>query len=192
VVKLMYCPVAALLLFACASGQEVATTSPPQTSLGSRRTTALDSDVALGKPLEWESPKYPKHALENRLQGTVILKLTVAKDGRVKRADAMSGDAEFAESSMRSASKWRYVPYFPDEKAVEVQTIVSINFKINESGQPDITATYKALQTAPTSQIVKAGSGVTAPKVIYSPEPEYSAEAQKAKYENMKECVSYL
>ena len=172
------------------SSQESATTSSASTSLASQQTTPFDSGVPLGKPIEWDSPQYPKHALENKQQGTVILKLTVAKDGKVKKVEAVSGNPELAESAMRSARNWLYVPYFAGTKPAEAQTMVSINFKIREDGRPDIAATYPARPSPPAGQIFKAGDGVLPPRLLFAPEPEYSEEATKDNYGGI--CVLAL
>ena len=170
--------------------QESATKSSPPANSQAQRSTTPDSGVALGKPLVWEPPIYPKHALEQKLQGSVILKLTVAKDGSIKKAEAVRGDPELAESAVRSARRWRCVPHYVGEKPVETQSIVSFNFKISEAGQPDVSVTYKAPPDPPTSEIAKPGPGISAPKAIYAPDPDYSAEAQQAKYEGV--CVLAL
>jgi TonB family protein len=141
--------------------------------------------VALGRPIQLEAVKYPKRALRNKVQGTVVLKLTVARDGKVTRVESLSGDAELAESAIRSARKWSHIPYFRETEPVEVQTTVSINFKINEAGKPDIAAAFEDRQSPPINHIAKPGAGVTAPKVIYAPDPEYSREAQHAHLEGM-------
>jgi len=189
--KRAYALIAAVpfMLVISAFSQEVASTAPSSTNMGAQENTSLNSDVALGKPLGWEIPKYPKRALQNKLQDTVTLKLTISKNGTVKKAEAVNGDAELSDAAVRSARKWRYVPYFLGEKPVEVQTMVSINFRINEAG-PDITATYKVPQDSPISEIGKPGTGVTAPKLVFAPDPEYSAEAKNAKLEGV--CVLAL
>jgi TonB family protein len=116
------------------------------------------------------------------VQGAVVLKLTVGKDGRVIKAAAISGEEELADSAVHAARKWLYVPYFRDAKPIEAQTIVTINFKVTESGKPDITATYKVPPSPPVGSIFTAGNGVMPPTAIYQPDPEYSDEALKAKY----------
>ena len=165
------------------SGQTSSLIAPPQAP-------AVESDVALGKPLLSEGPKYPKGALKNKIQGKVVLRLTVDKNGKVKRAEVVSGSKELADSAVRSAPRWQYVPYFRNGEPVEVTTVVSINFNINEGGQPDITATYKIPPSPPISGIAKPGSGVSAPRVVYAPDPKYSDEALQAKHEGV--CVLSL
>jgi TonB family protein len=190
--KLNYLGLAAfgVLSIVNASSQESGTTVSASAGLASKQTTPVDSAVPLGKPIEWDSPQYPKHALENKQQGTVLLKLTVAKDGKVKKVEAVSGNPELAESAIRSARKWLYVPYFVGAKPAEAQTMVSISFKISEDGRPDISATYPVRPGPPAGQIFKASDGVLPPRLLFSPDPEYSEEANKEKYEGT--CVLAL
>jgi TonB family protein len=153
--------------------------------------TGSDSDVALGKPIQWDSPKYPKHALKSNMQGEVVLRLTVGKDGRVTRTEAVSGNPELADSAIHAAHKWLYIPYFRDAKAVEAQTMVTINFKVAGDGRPDISATYKMPSVPSVGRIFKPGDdGVSAPKVVVAPDPGYSEEARQDKYQGV--CVLEL
>ena len=145
-------------------------------------------EVSLGRPIQSEGIKYPKRAFKNKVQGTVVLKLTVGKDGKVTHAEPLSGDSELAESAVRSVLKWSYVPYYRDLDPVEVQTTVSINFAIDESGKQNITAAFKDRQSPPIS--AKPGTGITPPKLIYGPDPDYSKDAQDAKHEGV--CVLAL
>ena len=145
-----------------------------------------DSDVAMGKPISWKGAKYPKNALKNNIQGSVVLRLTVGKDGRVGHVDVVSGEAEFGDAAVRAARKWLYIPYFRNAKATEVQTIVTIRFKLNERGKPEITANYK--DPPPSfANVFKVGNGVTPPRAIYTPDPAYSEQARSDKFQGR--CV---
>jgi len=98
-------------------GQETITPSQvtvPANTESQKDGSNSDSDIALGQPIQWDSPKYPKHAFENRMQGTVVLRLNVSKDGKVANVAAIDGDPELADAAVRAVRKWRYVPYFRD------------------------------------------------------------------------------
>jgi TonB family protein len=183
-------PVLAVMSLVVVSAGYSQTRDTEQSEQERRHEQPKDSDVALGKPIAWESPKYPKEARRNKTQGTVVLRLTVAKDGKVTAAEVLSGDLELVEAASRAVRKWQYVPYFHEAQPTEVQTIVSINFKITETGKPEVTAAYEEPPPAQIARIFKPSDGVTPPKPIYTPDPEFSEEARAAKYDGT--CVLSL
>jgi TonB family protein len=138
----------------------------------------------LGDPLEWVSPKYPKDALKRRVEGVVVLTVSVAKHGEVKNATVVSGDPDLAEAAIRAVRKWRYVPYFLNDQPIEVKTTVTISFKITDR-KPDISAKYLLPSEPPIDQIVKIGPGVTPPRTFYTPDPEYTKAAQQDKVQGV-------
>src|SRR5262245_789077 len=62
-------------------------------------------DVPLGLPTAWASPKYPKQALRNRIQGSVSLRVSVDNNGRVTDVSASGGDPELAEAAVEAVRK---------------------------------------------------------------------------------------
>lgn len=159
-------------------------------SVYAQETSPPNSDVAIGKPISWKAAKYPKNALKSKTQGSVELRLTVGKDGRVNHVEVVSGEPEFADAAARAATKWLYVPYFRDAKPTEVQTLVSINFKLDERGKPEITAAFKDVPPPPLVTILKVGNGIDPPRAIYTPDPEYSEQARSDKYQG--KCILQL
>jgi outer membrane biosynthesis protein TonB len=87
----LLCFAIAILLVASALSQEASGTAASSSNQAPQPATAVDSDVSLGKPLEWDSPKYPTHARKSKLQGSVVLKLSVDKDGKVNGVETVSG-----------------------------------------------------------------------------------------------------
>jgi protein TonB len=79
------------------------------------------------------APKYPQSALLTRRQGTVMLRLTVGSNGRVKDAHVLSGDEDFAEAALNAVREWRYQPYRLDGKPVDVSTDAIITFSMTGS-----------------------------------------------------------
>ena len=76
------------------------------------------------------SPRYPQEAKDKNIQGVVKLQAIVAKDGSVKKLTVISGDPLLAKSSLETVKHWRYQPTLVDGKAVEVKTVVEINFSL--------------------------------------------------------------
>lgn len=144
----------------------------------------LLTDVAVGAPYDWKHPEYPKKALKKKLEGSVVLRLSLDETGQVVNAVALSGDQEFAEAAIRGVRKWKYSPYLINNTAVRVTTLVSIDFRLNGSGKPEITASYKDWLP---ENVFKVGGSVSPPRAIYTPDPAYTLEARSEKYKGT--CV---
>lgn len=74
-------------------------------------------------------PTYPEKALSSGLEGTVVLQAWVAKDGSVRDVKLVRGPFVFAQAAFEAVKNWRYQPYQVNGEAVEMQTMVTLNFK---------------------------------------------------------------
>lgn len=153
----------------------------------------------LGKPKDWGMPKYPPDALRNKIEGQVILLLTVGKNGRVKKVSALRGDPTLSKAASDAVRKWwKFAPPLRDGKPVEAHSGATIKFSL-PSGIPDVRGTYYSPKAAPSNvtngapaerQVFHVGGGVSAPRVISAPGPQYDEKARKAKYQGV--CVLSL
>ncbi|MGH9556537.1 MAG: energy transducer TonB [Terriglobales bacterium] len=75
-------------------------------------------------------PKYPRKAIEKRLEGLVVFKVVISKDGTLKEVEVKSGEPILAEAAEKAVRKWRYKPYFLNGEPVEVETQVTIKFNL--------------------------------------------------------------
>jgi TonB family protein len=76
---------------------------------------------------------YPQNAIEQRIDGRVVLHLIIGGDGTVKEASALSGPAVLADSAMEIVKGWRYEPVRLNGNPVDVDTTVSLNYLLNPS-----------------------------------------------------------
>jgi protein TonB len=74
-------------------------------------------------------PTYPEKALPSGLEGTVVLQAWVAKDGSVRDVKLVRGPFVFAQAAFEAVKNWRYQPYQVNGEVVEMQTMVTLNFK---------------------------------------------------------------
>lgn len=79
-------------------------------------------------------PVYPQTAERQGIQGTVQLDTVVGKDGRVLEVRPASGPPELAGAAMDAVKNWRFSPFTLDGDAVEVETTIGVEFRINDSG----------------------------------------------------------
>lgn len=84
-------------------------------------------------PILNPSPKYPELALKAGIEGTVFVKMWVAKDGSVKRADILkSSSAIFDNEAIDTAMKWKFSPAIMNAGPVSVWVTVPFRFHLQE------------------------------------------------------------
>lgn len=57
-----------------------------------------------------EDPQYPEIAKKMALHGTVKLRIWIKPDGSVRRLEYIGGHPLLAESALKAAKNWKYVP----------------------------------------------------------------------------------
>ncbi|HUM06032.1 MAG TPA: energy transducer TonB [Terriglobales bacterium] len=93
-------------------------------------TLRISQGVSQGLLIKRVQPRYPQNALSMRLQGAVQLEATVDKEGNVKNVKVTSGDPILARAATEAVRQWRYKPYYLDGDPVEIQTQITVNFKL--------------------------------------------------------------
>ena len=81
------------------------------------------------------SPEYPAKARSKGVQGTVMLRATVSKEGNVIDVSVISGEPELSEAALKAARKWKNHPYLVAGQAVEVETTIQMNFQLSPSAK---------------------------------------------------------
>jgi TonB family protein len=76
-------------------------------------------------------PTYPEEARRAGTQGMVVLDTLIATDGTVKRLRDISGDDVLAKAAMNAVQQWRFEPYRTSGRAAEVETTISVDFRLN-------------------------------------------------------------
>jgi protein TonB len=75
-------------------------------------------------------PVYPDAARRAGMQGLVVLNAVIAPDGRVKSLRPVAGPGLLAQSALDAVQAWRYTPYRSGGQAVEVETTISVDFRL--------------------------------------------------------------
>lgn len=76
-------------------------------------------------------PVFPALALQTRHEGTVELHAIIANDGSIRSLQVVEGDAFFYQSALDAVRQWRYKPTFLNGLAVEVDTHITVIYKLN-------------------------------------------------------------
>jgi TonB family protein len=76
------------------------------------------------------NPTYPPEARAAHIQGSVILKAIIGKDGTVQNLSLISGDPVLASAAIDAVRQWKYRPYLLNGNPVEVDTQITVNFTL--------------------------------------------------------------
>lgn len=79
--------------------------------------------------LEEGAFSYLKAAREAKIQGTVVLKAIISKEGAVEQLQSVSGPDQLLDGSMEFVRRRKYRPLIIDDQPVEVETNVTLNFR---------------------------------------------------------------
>lgn len=91
----------------------------------------VSSGVANAMLVKKVNPVYPQDAKDNRIQGAVVMKLTIGKDGGIKDLQLISGHPALSPAAIETVKKWEFKPYLLQGEPVEVETSVTINFTLS-------------------------------------------------------------
>jgi len=188
----------------------------------------LPAGVSEGMLISKVPPNYPPLAKQARIQGTVILDAVIDKDGAVQQLHLIQGHPMLAPAAMDAVKQWKYKPYLSNGKPVEVETKITVNFKLaglktedstgsassasaqapekqpipQAASNPDISGTGSGSGSGAAEGgghgagispggsdlgggVYHVGGGVSAPKLIDYPQPEFPEEERKTKHEGV-------
>jgi TonB family protein len=94
------------------------------------QTLSVSQGVSQGLLYKKVAPSYPQNALRMHIEGKVELQATISKEGNITHIKVMSGDAQLARSASDAVKQWKYKPYLLNGEPVEIQTQVTVNFKL--------------------------------------------------------------
>jgi len=77
-----------------------------------------------------EAPTYPPLGTQARIEGVVKLRLALAKDGKVLRADVLSGNGVLADSAKANVLTWRFLAPCSTEGAPPPTIEFTYDFKL--------------------------------------------------------------
>jgi len=90
----------------------------------------LPEEIANANVLSRVDPQYPKNAIDQHIQGQVVLDVEVGQTGVVRGVRAISGQTLLVAAATDALQRWRFRPYFVNGKAMNFETHVSVNFAL--------------------------------------------------------------
>lgn len=108
-------------------GTGSSTTASPSHNIGPLN---ISRGVTAGLLINPIQPVYPQIARITHTEGTVILQAIISKTGHIESVHVVSGPAILQASALEAVHNARYHPYLLNGQPTEVETTISINFRI--------------------------------------------------------------
>jgi protein TonB len=94
------------------------------------QTLNVSQGVSQGLLTKKVQPIYPRNALAMHIEGSVEVMATISKTGDISHVKVLSGDGQLAKAATDAVKQWKYKPYLLNGDPVEIQTEITINFKL--------------------------------------------------------------
>ncbi len=89
------------------------------------------SGITTGLKIKDARPVYPSDARANYIQGTVVLKAEISKEGNITDLELLDGPIELAGSAVAAVRQWKYKPYMLNGQPVAIQTQIQVNYVLS-------------------------------------------------------------
>ena len=101
---------------------------PAQAS--NRKYLRVSQGVAEANLVRQPTPVYPPLAKQAEITGDVVLRVIIGKDGAVESARAISGHPMLTGAAIDAVKQWQYKPFQLDGNPTEVETTVTVSFRM--------------------------------------------------------------
>jgi TonB family protein len=75
-------------------------------------------------------PVYPPEARAKLIQGEVLLRATIDREGKVSEVHVLSGEDSLAPAAVEAVKHWQYKPMMVDGEPREVDTTITVTFSL--------------------------------------------------------------
>ncbi len=89
---------------------------------------SVGGSVQAARLLRQVTPVYPPLAKSARISGTVRLEAVIGPNGNVEQLRAISGHPLLTKAALDAVREWRYQATLLNGRAVEVATVIDVNF----------------------------------------------------------------
>jgi protein TonB len=76
-------------------------------------------------------PVYPPIAMTAGVQGAVVIKAIISREGTIEHLQVINGSPLLSKAAIDAIVQWRYRPYLLNDQAVEVETEITVNFYLH-------------------------------------------------------------
>ncbi len=92
--------------------------------------THISQRVARRLLIRGDQPPYPEDARHRHIEGQVILRTVIDKQGNVESVSLVSGHPLLAPAAIKAVKQWKYKPYLLNGEPVPVETDIALNFQL--------------------------------------------------------------
>lgn len=114
------------------AGEALPNFGPTAASAPVLQRMVVSQGVSRGLLVKQVQPVYPPAAIQMRIEGAVELMATIAKTGNISQIKVLSGDKDLALAAIAAVKQWKYKPYLLNSEPVEIQTQITVKFKLPE------------------------------------------------------------
>ena len=108
-----------------------ATVGAQETSAGqSAQPLEVPPEQTMGSVLYRVEPYYPEQALQQKIEGAVVLEVHTSLDAKVEEIKVLSGPPILAEAAIAAVKQWQFRPRKVNGQPVETQRTVTLNFRL--------------------------------------------------------------
>jgi protein TonB len=104
------------------------TTATVTSNASERVQMSADTEEVVSHPVK---PGYPLLARQMKVQGSVILRALIGKDGMIQDLHVISGPRILASAAQDAVRQWHFKPHYEGDEAVETQAKITVNFTIS-------------------------------------------------------------
>jgi protein TonB len=90
------------------------------------------SNMIEGNLIRKVQPEYPAIAKALHLEGSVVVKALIGRNGVIERTQVERGQQLLAKAAVDAVRQWRYRPYYLNGEPIEVETEITVNFVMNK------------------------------------------------------------
>ncbi len=112
------------------SGRPAPPAPPQPVEQPPRKPKLVPSEIQEARLITRVQPVYPFLAKQARLQGTVLIRAIIARDGSVESAVIVRGHPVLAQAARDAVLLWRYRPTLLNGQPVEVETLITVIFEM--------------------------------------------------------------
>ncbi len=106
---------------------------PPPPKAEPVRPIRVGGDLQAAKLVFKVDPEYPRLARQARVEGLVIMQVTVDEQGKVTNVQVLRGHPLLVNAAVNAVKQWRYKPTYLNGHAVPVIATVTVTFALSSS-----------------------------------------------------------
>jgi len=89
------------------------------------------SVIMEGNLMHKVEPRYPAIAQQVGVQGAVVIRALISRNGTIEHAQVESGQPLLVAAALAAVREWKYRPYYLNGEPVEVETEITVNFVLH-------------------------------------------------------------